>query len=362
MKVVQGKAKKVVIPDLKNNVDGTTAHSPAEKAQLLNSFFCEQTVLPGATLSTPDAQSLKTNEHNFDTFRTTPREVYDVLSQLKGGKAPGNDGTPPRLLQMCAAGISASLSIIFNRSFNSASFPTMWEEAFVIPVFKKGDRSIAGNYRPITLLPILSKVMERIVQNEISCFLSPWFARNQSGFKRSEGATQRLIHFTQEWSDAVDKAQYTGCVFFDLRKAFDRVWHQGLFAKLRAAGIKGAALQWFASFLSGRHQATLVGGSVSPYAALHAGVPQGSILSPLLFSVYMNDIPFSGTTNLFADDTSSYVIDTSPHTACHKLQLRTDALRSWFNTWLLSVNSLKSAVMIFRSSKMQPIKADIWIG
>ena len=130
----------------------------------------------------------------------------------------------------------------------------------------------------------------------------------------------------------------------------------------REKSIKGAALQWFASFLSGRHQATLVGGSISPYAALHAGVPQRAILSPLLFSVYMNDIPFGGTTNLLADDTSSYVIDTSPHTVCHKLQLRTDALCSWFNTWLLSMNSLKSAVMIFRSRKMQPIKADIWIG
>ena len=299
----------MVVPDLQNNVDGTSAHSTAEKAQLLNSFFCEQTVLPGATLSTPDAQSLKTNEHTFDTFRTTPREVYDVLSQPKGGKAPGNDGIPPRLLQMCAAGISASLSIIFNRSFNSASFPTRWKKALVIPVFKNGDRSTSGNYRPIALLPILSKVMERIVHNKISRFLSPWFARNQSGFKRSDGTTQQLIRLTQEWSDAVDKGQYTGCVFFDLRKAFDRVWHLGLLAKLRAAGIKGAALQWFASFLSGRHQATLVGGSVSPYAALHAGVPQGAILSPLLFSVYMNDIPFGGTTNLFAYDTSSYVID-----------------------------------------------------
>ena len=97
MKVVQGKAKKVVIPDLKYNVDGTTTHSPAEKTQLLNSFFCEQTVLPDATLSTADVQSLKTNEHTFDTSRTTSREVYDVLSQLKGGKAPGNDGIPPRL-------------------------------------------------------------------------------------------------------------------------------------------------------------------------------------------------------------------------------------------------------------------------
>ena len=182
--------------------------------------------------------------------------------------------------------------------------------------------------------------MGRIVHNKISRFPSPWFARNQSRFKQSDGTIQQLIRLTQEWSDAVDKGHYTGCVFFDLRKAFDRVWHQGLLAKLRAAGIKGAALQWFASFLSGRNQATLVSGSVSPYAALHAGIPQGAILSQLLFSVFMNDIPFGGRTNLFADDTSSYVIDTSPHTVCHKLQLRTDALCSWFNTWLLSVNSL----------------------
>lgn len=361
MKVVQGKVKKMVIPDLKNSVNKTVARCPAEKAQLLNNFFCEQTVLRGATLSTSVVRSLKTNDRKFDTLRTTPREIYDVLSRLKVDKAPGNDGIPPRLLRICASGISTSLSAVFNRSFASASFPTMWKDALVVPIFKKGDRSSPGNYRPIALLPILSKVIERIVYNKLSHFLKSWLVSNQSGFKRSDGTIYQLIRLTQEWSDAVDNGQYVASVFFDLRKAFDRVWHRGLLAKLQAAGIQGTVLQWFASFLSGRRQATLVDGSISPYAALHAGVPQGAILSPILFLIYMNDIPFGRSTNLFADDTSSFVIDKSPSAVCDKLQDRADALCRWFKLWMLSVNELKTAVMIFRSSKMQPVVAHILI-
>ena len=150
-------------------------------------------------------------------------------------------------------------------------------------------------------------------------------------------------------------------MFFDLRKAFDRVWHRGLLAKLQAAGISGAAYQWFASFLADRVQATVVDGSTSAFSALHAGVPQGAILSPLLFSIYMNDIPYGDSTNLFADDTSSYVVAPSPSVLCCKLQERTDGLAVWFSKWLLSVNSSKSAVMVFRSKKMQPVTTKILI-
>ena len=166
---------------------------------------------------------------------------------------------------------------------------------------------------------------------------------------------------TQEWSNAVDDGQYVATVFFDLKKAFDRVWHQGLLAKLRAAGIKGAAHEWLVNFLTDRVQVTVVNGKISTSARFFAGVPQGAILSPLLFSVYMNDIPFPRTTNLFADDTSSYIIDSVPSLLESKLQERTNSLSIWFSKWHLTVNPTKSAVIRFHSRKMQAVNIRITV-
>ena len=119
------------------------------------------------------------------------------------------------------------------------------------------------------------------------------------------------MRLTQTLSDAVDEQKYVGAVFFDLKKAFYRVWHKGLLAKIRFAGVTGGAHEWLASYLSERHQVTLVDGQLLSTNKLHAGVPQGAILSPLLFCVFMNDMPCRDSTNLFADDTSSYVIESN---------------------------------------------------
>ena len=197
--------------------------------------------------------------------------------------------------------------------------------------------------------------------NKLSDFLRSWLTSNHLGFKKSDGTVPQLVRMTQEWSNAVDEGEYVAAVFFDLKKAFDRVWHQGLFTKLRAAGIKGAAHKWLVNFLTDRVQVTVVNGTISTSARLFAGVPQGAILSPLLFSVYMNDIPFPRTTNLLADDTSSYIIDSVPSSLESKLQERTDLLSEWFFKWRLNVNPTKSAVMVFRSKKMQPVSIQITI-
>ncbi len=362
VKSIQGKVKRNIIPDLTDPTDNSVARSSVEKASLLNSFFCQQTVLPNASTSVPDTNSLPTNTHTFEKLSCTPRDVFNILSTLKIGKAPGIDGLPSRLLRLCASGISGSLSNLFNRSFNTASFPVAWKMALVVPVFKKGDRSVLGNYRPIALLPILSKVLERHVHNTLSRFLSPWLNRNQSGFRRKDGTVPQLTRVLQEWSNIVDNGKYVASVFFDLRKAFDRVWHEGLLSKLQAAGVTGLAHKWFTNFLSNRYQATTVDGSVSPPARLHAGVPQGAILSPLLFTVFMNDIPSNDSTNLFADDTSSFVTDASASSLCMKLQVRADNLCEWFSKWLLSVNSEKSAVVVFRSRKMPPVQTHIYVN
>ena len=239
--------------------------------------------------------------------------------------------------------------------------PSQWKKALVVPIFNKGDKCCPGNYRPISLLPAISKVFERVVNNKLSDFLRSWLTSNQSGFKKSDGTVAQLVRMTQEWSNAVDEGQYVAAVFFDLKKAFDRVWHQGLFTKLRAGGIKGGAHEWPVNFLTDRVQVTVVKGTISTSARLFAGVPKGAILSPLLFSVYVNDIPFPRTTNLFADVTSSYIIDSVPSSLESKLQERTDLLSEWFFKWRLTVNPTKPAVMVFRSKKMQPVSIQITI-
>ena len=124
-------------------------------------------------------------------------------------------------------------------------------------------------------------------------------------FQEKDGTVFQLTRLFHSWSAAADEGNYVGAVFFDIRKAFDTVWHDALVMKLRAAGLHGRALKWLTSFLSDRTQPTLVQGYISQPAPLHGGVPQGAILSPLLFSIYVNDMPSDGSTNLFADDTSS---------------------------------------------------------
>ena len=155
----------------------------------------------------------------------------------------------------------------------------------------------------------------------------------------------------QEWSKATDSSNYVAAVFFDIRKAFDRVWHRGLVAKLSAAGVSGSTLAWFENFLSERSQRTVVGRCFSDRAFLHAGVPQGIILSPLPFILYMNDVysTTEASLNLFADDTSLYVTAKVEEQLQIKLSAAVQSLISWFDKWIYSVNASKSALMVFRA-------------
>ena len=255
---------------------------------------------------------------------TTPAEVFDVLTHLKPGKAPGLDEIPPQLLRLCAPGIASSLSQLFNPSFNDCSVPSAWKEALVVPVHKGGTRSDPSNYQPIALLSIVCKVMEKLVHRRLNAFLEPVLSMRQSGFKKKDGTEMQLIRLIQEWSSALDDSHLVGVVFFDIQKAFDQVWLPGLLHKLHSVGVRGKALAWFHSYLVGRRQRTAaVGRHLSSAAPLHAGVPQGAVLSPLLFSLYMNDIVQStdADVNLFADDTSVYVTDKSSIRLQAKLQL-----------------------------------------
>ena len=360
MASVTGKGHRPPIPDLVSPASSRTITSASEKAELLNSFFVQQSSLNTGN-STPDISQLPVNNESFSSLYTTPSDIHDILSKLKVKKAAGIDGITPRLLRVCAKSISSSLSVLFNRSFEEEVFPSAWKRSLVVPSFKRGDSSNPSNYRPIALLPVVGKVCERVVFNRLYRFLSPHLVDHQSGFRKGDGTTLQLLRLIQTWSEAIDSSCYIGAIFFDLQKAYDKVWHAGLLAKLEAAGIHGSALNWFRSYLSGRSQRTKVDGEVSGPAPVLAGVPQGAILSPLLFLVYVNDIPHTSevNTNLFADDTSAFVSDRCPSQLARRLQSVADSLSTWFRKWFLSVNINKSSTMVFRSRGMKAVPINV---
>ena len=172
MKEVQRKSKQTGIPKLISNDNSATID--LEKAEMLNGFFRSQTILPDCRTSFPDIMSLPQNTRSFNTLHTTPKEVFNILSHLKKEKAPWIDDITPDLIQLCAKGIAESLFALFNKRFASSTFPNQWKMALVVQIFKKGDKCNPGNYRPISLLPVLSKVLERVVHERLSDFLRPW--------------------------------------------------------------------------------------------------------------------------------------------------------------------------------------------
>ena len=190
------------------------------------------------------------------------------------------------------------------------------------PVFKRGDRAELTKYQPIALLSSVSKVCERVVHNKLYPFLTPYLSDMQSGFKEHDSTTYQLTRLVQQWSESLDASKYDGVIFLDLQKAFDKVWHKVLLAKLSAAAISDSAFEWFQSYLSNRRQRTRVTDAISCPNFLLAGVPKGAILSPLLFSIYGNDIVNcvdaleDPEINLFADDTSFYLEDRSLPLRC----------------------------------------------
>ena len=357
VKQITGKIKASAVPDLEVPQDNgsVTVTSDAEKASALNQHFAKQSRLENCPVSFPDLPS--PSELSPDSFLTTPAEVFDVLSDLKPGKAPGLDELPPKLLSLCARGISGSLCTLFNRSFSEGCVPSAWKEALVVPVYKAGPRSCPSNYRPIALLSIVSKAMEKIVLKRLSAFLGPLLTPKQSGFRRGDGTAPQLMRLVQEWSSALDSAHLVGAVFFDLKKAFDRVCLPGLVLKLKAAGLQGKALAWCTSFLNGRCQRVRVGSAISSAEHLHAGVPQGAILSPLFFSLYINDIVKSAYAefNLFADDTSVYITAKSAATLQERLQGVLDKVTCWLRQWGISINPTKSALVAFTRKRDLPL-------
>lgn len=334
-----------------------TAETDIEKATMLNDYFASQSVVNDNNKPLPPNTTV--SHEYFDLIPITVQDVKDVFDNLDVNKACGPDLMNPRLLKEGSPVLALPYSIVFNRSIQAGHFPSPWKEANVTPIHKKDSSSSPTNYRPISLLCQPGKGLERCVHKQLfnyvkeNSLITPF----QSGFIPGDSTTFQLIHTYHVICEAVDSGKEVRVVFCDISKAFDRVWHRGLLHKLRNLGCSERLLKWFSSYLFGRRQRVVLNGQMSKWAYIQAGVPQGSILGPLLFLVYINDIvnELQASVRLFADDTSLYMIVDSPNSAALVLNNDLAHITAWAAEWLVDFNASKTNSMLI-SRRRNPVQ------
>ena len=323
-----------------------------KKAELFNDYFCKQADLNDSETSVTDITDILIN--GLEQITVTENEVEDILKILDTSKAIGPDLLNPRLLKEAASILKYPLCTLFNLSLTLSTFPSEWKYANVTPIFKKYCPSNLKNYRPISLISILAKVMERLVYKHIYNYL---IDNNLIKLTPGDSAVNQLLYITNEFGRALDEGKEVRVVFCDISKAFDRVWHKGLLRKLESIGIKGSLLSWVKNYLSERKQRVVINNSTSSWRDINAGVPQGSILGPLLFIVFINDIltDINSTIKLFADDTSLYLIVDDPQETAQTLNDDLVKLHAWSTKWLVNFNPQKTETMTISRKLLNPI-------
>ena len=319
------------------------------KAELFNNYFRSHSNIDTSGASLPAFNGGEHGACKLESIVVSEDDVLQILKSLNPNKATGPDGVSPKILKEGAPAIAPSLAKLINMSLRLGKVPVMWKQANVVALHKKLSRSSVSNYRPISLLSCTSKVMEKCIFKSVFNYFrdNSLVTKFQSGFTPNDSTVNQLVNLYHMFSSAIDQKKDVRIVFCDITKAFDRVWHDGLIFKLKKLGIENNLLQWFTNYLSNRQQRVVINGEHSSWGYVKAGVPQGSVLGPLLFLAYINDITENIQTNirLFADDTALFVTVDDPIDSNNMLNIDLKSIQEWSDTWLVKFSAPKTKGM-----------------
>ena len=350
------------IPDffLDENVCVTGDLSIAEG---FNKFFSE--IGPKLSANIPDVNATfkdflgEEQTEQFVFKPLTPKDILEVGKTLKAKNSTGVDGLSGKILKEILPDIINPVCHLFNLSLHTGYLPPELKTARVVPIFKSGNEHSYDNYRPISLLPSLSKLLEKVVAKQMLSYLNKHdiLYKLQFGFRKGHDTSQPVIHFLNNIQEALNKniPEYTVGCFLDLKKAFDTANHNILLQKMHHYGFRGISLTWFKNYLLDRTQVVNVNGTDSSPRNISVGVPQGSVLGPLLFLLLINDLPNSVNllkVLLFADDTTLQASGSNLEALYKTINDQLTQAAVWFTCNKMTLNISKTKYIVFRTNNM----------
>ena len=302
--------------------------------------------------------SLNLGHHSFFLNALTPYDVKKYISELNPQKATKLNFSPTKIIKLSTEIISPIISDIFNKCIKEAVFPNSLKSAEIRPIFKKGNKLLTSNYRPISILSPFSKIFEKHICTQLTNFMTKHniLHASQFGFRTNSSTEMAVSQIIEEITNKFQNGEYTCSIFLDLAKAFDTVDHEILMNKLCIYGVRGLPAKLLQNYLSHRTQQTIINNTKSNIQTINCGIPQGSILGPLLFNIYINDIIHVSnfSINLFADDACLLLSSKDPKDLESKVNIELDKINQWRKFSRLSINFSKSFYMIFFNKKQNP--------
>jgi hypothetical protein len=300
-------------------------------------------------------------EHTLEDIELSTLDFLDIIKYKKDKNNISPDSISFRILKNFQLVLARPITDIFRLSMDTGKLPEIWKKSIILPLFKKGNSNELTNYRPISLTCSSCRIFEKIIANKLINFLSKnnLISEKQFGFIKKRSTTTQLISLSEDWHRALKNKQNIDCIYLDIQKAFDSVPHDLLLYKIHKIGIRGKLYNWIKDFLTGRSFTVKINDKSSKSYPIKSGVPQGSVLGPILFTIYINDLPDDLPNNiklkLFADDAKLYYIHNNTNNSENDLQIAINRISTWAKKWGLQF-AIKKTFVMYLGSKNKKIE------